>query len=161
MLVMASTLTGCATRERLFSEQQGSARATPVLRIEKHIAQLVRSNGDWEMSQFRKYRQEDVDGDGSDDVFLLTTFEHGLIWRRELFVCLSSSPERVMQINLGCKGERRAEDFEIEDRVIIVRGKAYSSTDALCCPSQPYESTFLIANGRIIERHWSSVIQTK
>jgi hypothetical protein len=122
------------------------------LRIDEQIAEMVRTSRDWEMAQFRTYRQKDLDGDGIDDTILLTTFEHGMIWRRELFVCLSSSPQRVLHVGLGGKGERMAEDFEIKDRAIIVRGKTYTDADAMCCPSRPYESTFLIADGKIVER---------
>jgi hypothetical protein len=57
-----------------------------------------------------------------------------------------------MHLSLGSKGERLAEDFEIKDRMIIVRGKTYADADAMCCPSKPYESTFLVAAGRILER---------
>jgi hypothetical protein len=131
---------------------RADARATPVFRIEEQIAEMVRTSRDWEMAHFRSYRQEDLDGDHIDDAILLTTFEHGMIWRRELFVCLSSSPDRVMHVSLGRKGERLAEDFEIKNRTIIVRGKAYTDADPMCCPSRPYESIFLVADGKIVER---------
>lgn len=151
--VIPSFIVGCATHEPPFpSEQQAEARATPLLRIEEQIADMVRTSRDWEMAQFRSYRQEDIDGDGIDDAKLLTTFEHGMIWRRELFICLSSSPSRAMHLSLGSKGERLAEDFEIKDRMIIIRGKTYTDADAMCCPSKPYESTFLFAGGKILER---------
>lgn len=152
-VVIVSILAGCSTQEPPFpSELQADSRATPVLRIDEQIAEMVRTSRDWEMAQFRTYRQKDLDGDGIDDTILLTTFEHGMIWRRELFVCLSSSPQRVLHVGLGGKGERMAEDFEIKDRAIIVRGKTYTDADAMCCPSRPYESTFLIADGKIVER---------
>jgi hypothetical protein len=148
-----SIFVGCSTPEPPFvSEMQADARATPVLRIEEQIADMVRTSRDWEMAQFRSYKQKDLDGDGIDDTILLTTFEHGMIWRRELFICLSSSPHQVMHISLGGKGERLAEDFEIKERAIIVRGKTYTDADAMCCPSRPYESIFLVADGKIVER---------
>ena len=150
--LIASFIAGCATKESPFpSELQADDRAIPVLRIEQQIAEMVRASRDWEMAQFRSYRQEDIDGDGTDDTILLTTFEHGMIWRRELFVCLSSTPQRVLHMGLGGKGERMAEDFEIKDQAIIVRGKTYTDADATCCPSRPYETTFLIADGKIVE----------
>ncbi len=149
----ASVLAGCATHEPPFpSELQADARTLPVLRIEQQIADMVHASRDWEMARFRSYRQGDIDGDGVDDTILLTTFEHGMVWRRELFVCLTSSPQRVMHVGLGGKGERMAEDVEIKNRAIIVRGKTYTDADAMCCPSQPYESTFLVADGKIVER---------
>jgi hypothetical protein len=81
----------------------------------------------------------------------LTTFEHGTYWRRELFVCLSSSPGVVMHLNLGGKGEREADDIDIKNRIIIVKGKKYADSDAMCCPSVPYESEFTVGNGRIMQ----------
>ena len=152
-VLILSFVAGCSTHEPPFpSELQAHARATPVLRVEKEIAETVRTSRDWEMAQFRSYRQQDLDGDGIDDAILLTTFEHGMIWRRELFVCLSSSPHRVMRASLGGKGERLAEAFEIKDRTIVVKGKTYTDADAMCCPSRPYESIFFVADGKIVQR---------
>jgi hypothetical protein len=151
-LLAAFSLFGCATHESLsISETEAGARSLPALRIEEKIREIVNQNKDWEMAQFRTYRQEDLDGDGIDDTILLTTFEHGNNWRRELFVSLSSSPITVMHIDLGGKGEREADDIEVKDRKIIVKGKKYADGDAMCCPSIPYESTFTITNGMILE----------
>lgn len=151
--LISSFIAGCATHEPPFpSELQADTRALPVLCIEQQIADMVRTSRDWEMAQFRSHRQDDIDGDGIDDAILLTTFEHGMMWRRELFVCLSSSPQRVMRLTLGSKGERLAENFEIKDRAIVVRGKTYTDSDAMCCPSRSYESILLVADGKIVER---------
>ena len=107
LALLASTLTGCVTREQSFpSEIEADIRAAPVLRIEEKIKDMVGATRDWEMAQFRTYKQRDIDGDGIDDTDLLTTFEHYNYWRRELFVCLSSSPRRAKHTNLGGKGER-------------------------------------------------------
>jgi hypothetical protein len=122
------------------------------LRIEQQIVDMVRASGEWEMAQFRSYSQTDIDGDGFDDVILLTTFELDLHWRRELFVCLSSSPHRVMHADLGGKGERMAEGFDIKGRTIVVRGKTYADGDGTWNPSQPYESILLVADGKLVER---------
>ena len=152
-VAMMSAFTGCSTHEPpLPSQLHVGARSIPLLRIEEQIGEMVRTSGDWEMAQFRSYGQQDLDGDGIDDAILLTTFEHALVWRRELFVCLTSSPVRVMHVSLGGKGERSAEDFDIKDRTIIVRGKTYTDADAMCCPSEPYETAFLVVNGRIVKR---------
>ena len=120
--------------------------------IEETIRDMVHTSRDWEQAQFRTYRQEDIDGDGIDDTVLLTTFEHGNFCRREFFVCLSSSPGRVMHMNLGGKGEREADDVDITNRTIIITGKRYAADDAMCCPSLPYESIFVVVDGNIVQK---------
>jgi hypothetical protein len=121
LVLLVSTLGGCATSEQPSpSEMQAAIREAPAFTIEEKIRDMVHASGDWEEAQFRSYKQRDVDGDGIDDTVLLTTFEHGNNWRRELFVCLSSAPSRVMHINLGGKGERMAERVEITNRAIII-----------------------------------------
>ena len=120
--------------------------------IEETIRDMVHTNRDWEQARSRTYQQRDIDGDGIDDTVLLTTFEHGNYWRRELFVCLSSSPNKVMHTNLGGKGERQADDVAITNQTIIITGKYYSADDAMCCPSLPYESTFLVVDGKLVEK---------
>jgi hypothetical protein len=57
-----------------------------------------------------------------------------------------------MHLNLGGKGERMAEEIDITNRTIIVRGKRYGSRDAMCCPSVPFQSVFEIVNGKIQEK---------
>ena len=111
VVLLAGIFAGCAaTEEPLPSEQQADVRALPVLRIEEKIREMVRRSRDWEMAEFRTYKRRDIDHDGIDDAVLLTTFEHWNGWWRELFVCLSSAPGRVMHTNLRGKGERLAED---------------------------------------------------
>ena len=114
---------------------------------------MVHSTKDWEMAEFRSYKQKDMDGDGVADAVLLTTFEHGMIWRRVLFVCLSTAPLKVMHREMGGKGERLAEGFEITKGTIIVKGKQYADSDAMCCPSQPFQTVFVVTNGDLLERH--------
>jgi hypothetical protein len=153
LVLLAGTLAGCATREEPFpSEIHADIREAPALSIEETIRDMVHTSRDWEQAQFRTYRQEDIDGDGIDDTVLLTTFEHGNFWRRELFVCLSSSPGRVMHMNLGGKGEREADDVDITNRTIIITGKRYAADDAMCCPSLPYESIFVVVDGNIVQK---------
>ena|SRR6266536_3187370 len=124
LVLFAGALAGCATSEEPFpSEIHADIREAPALSIEKTIRDMVHTSRDWEEVQFRTYRQRDIDGDGIDDTVLLTTFEHGNYWRRELFVCLSSSPGRVMHTNLGGKGEREADNVDITNRTIIITGK--------------------------------------
>lgn len=152
-MVLLGILISCAIgEESSTSEKRANVREALVLRIEKQIADMVHVSRDWEDSQFRTYQRRDIDGDGIDDAVLLTTFEHDNGWRRELFVCLSSDPGKVLHMNLGGKWERMAEEVEVKDRKIIIRGKKYVLGDAGCCPSQPYESTFFIANGKIVEK---------
>src|SRR6266498_4051457 len=105
LVLLEGTVSGCVTSEEPFpSEMQADTRATPVLRIEEKIREMVHVSREWEMAQFRAYRQQDIDGDRVDDAILLTTFEHGNYWRRELFVCLSSCRTTVLHTNLGGKG---------------------------------------------------------
>jgi hypothetical protein len=149
---MALSLAGCAAHEGLsVSQDEADARAIPTLRIEEKIREIINQTKDWEMAQFRTYRQGDLDGDGIEDTVLITTFEHGNYWHRELFCCLSSSPRTVMLIDLGGKGEKEAEDMEVEDRKVIVNGKKYADGDAMCCPSLQYQSTFTVADGKLLE----------
>jgi hypothetical protein len=152
LLLFCSVLSGCVTSDQSsLSENQADLHEVTVLHIEKKIADMVHTSRDWEMSQFRTYQRKDIDGDRVADAILLTTFEHGMNWHRELFVCLSSSPQRVMHVDLGGKGDREADEVEIKDQTIIIRGKRYAAGDAMCCPSQPYESTFVVADGKIVQ----------
>jgi hypothetical protein len=153
LALVTGTLSGCITgSEPLPSESQADVREAPVRAIEDQIKVMVHLSRDWEEAQFRSYKQKDIDGDGIDDTVLLTTFEHGNGWRRELFVSLSSAPSRVMFLDLGGKGEREADTVEIKNRAIIVKGKRYVEGDAMCCPSKPYESVLVIANNKIVEK---------
>src|ERR1043165_8087558 len=148
-------LAGCSSPRPdplVSSDHKATARATAVLRIEEQVAAAVLASGEWEMAQFRSYKQQDIDGDGIDDAILLTTFENGNVWHRELFVCLSSPSRPVMQLGMGKKGERMAENFEIKDRTIVVRGKRYADADAECCPSIAYQSVLVLTDGKIVER---------
>jgi hypothetical protein len=152
-VLLAGTLAGCATSEEPFpSEIHADMREAPALSIEETIRDMVHTSRDWEQARFRTYKQEDIDGDRIDDTILLTTFEHGNGWRRELFVCLSSSPRHVMYIDLGGKGEREADDVDITNQTIIITGKRYGPDDAMCCPSLPYQSTFVVVGGKIVEK---------
>jgi hypothetical protein len=153
LLFLSSVLSGRATSEQIFpSEKQADLREITLLSIETEIADITHKSRDREMSQFRTYERKDIDGDRVDDAILLTTFEHGMNWHRELFVCLSSSPHRVMHLNLGGKGEQLAEEVEIKDQTIIIRGKKHADGDAMCCPSQPFKSTFIAADGKLLQR---------
>jgi len=150
---VAGIVGGCTTGEQpLSSAREAELRAIPALHIEQKITEMVRLTEDWEDAEFRTYKQKDIDGDGVDDTILLTTFEYVNNSRQMLFVCLSSSPQKVMHLDVGAgKGDRIAEEIEIKDRTIIVRGKKYTVDDAMCCPSLPYESTFKVANGKLVE----------
>ena len=151
--LLASLLAGCTTSEKSFpSERQADVREAPVLHIEKQIADMIHTSRDWEDSQFRIYQRQDIDGDRVADAVLVTTFENGNGWRRELFVCLSSDPSKVLHMDLGGKWERLAEELDVKGQEIIIRGKKYVSGDAGCCPSQPYESIFFIAHGKIVQK---------
>jgi hypothetical protein len=153
LILLAGTLAGCATSDEPFpSEIHADIREAPVLSIEETIREMVNTSRDWEQARYRTYQQRDIDGDGIDDTVLLTTFERGNYWRRELFVCLSSSPGKVMHMNLGGKGEREADDVDITNRTIIITGKRYAADDAMCCPSLPYESKFVVVDGKIVEK---------
>ena len=57
-----------------------------------------------------------------------------------------------MHMNLGGKGEREADNVDITNRTIIITGKRYAADDAMCCPSLPYESTFVVVDGKIVEK---------
>jgi hypothetical protein len=153
LILLAGTLTGCITNEEpLPSEIHADIREAPALRIEETIRDMVHTSRDWEQARSRTYLQRDINGDGIDDTILLTTFEHGNNWHRELFVCLSSSSGRVMHMNLGGKGEGEADDVNITNRTIIITGKRYATSDATCCPSLPYESKFVVVDEKIVEK---------
>jgi hypothetical protein len=133
LFLLCSVLSGCATADPPSrSEQQADLREATVLNIEKKIADMVHASRDWEQSAYRTYKRQDIDGDRIDDAVLITTFEFENRWRRELFVCLSSSPSNVMHMNLGGKGEREADDVDITNQTIIITGKRYAADDAMC-----------------------------
>jgi hypothetical protein len=150
--LLCCLLAGCASSERMHSAAgQADMRQATVLSVERKIASIVRQTGDWEMSQYRSYNRSDIDGDEVSDTALLTTFERGNIWRRDLLVCLSTAPARVMLMHLGAKGKRMAETFEVEGQHIVVKGKEYAENDALCCPSLPYRAVYLVSEGKVKE----------
>lgn len=100
------------------------------------------------------YQQHDIDDDCIDDTILVATFEdgHGNTYYQELFVCLSSSPRKVMQLEVGSKWDRMAEKLTVKDNKIIIDGEKWAKTDAGCCPSQPYESVYVISDGKAVEQ---------
>jgi hypothetical protein len=153
LLLLAAMLAGCVSdKQPLSSDDKAVMRALPTLQIEAKIQDTVRNSRAWEMPQFRVYRQEDIDGDCIDDTVVLTTFEHGNTWHRELFVCLSSAPSVVMHMNMGGKGERMADGIELKDRQIIIRGKTYGASDPMSSPSVPYKEVYCVENGRLIRQ---------
>lgn len=132
-------------------QSEGNVREATILHIEQTINDMVRTSGDWEDSEFRMYKQKDLDGDRVDDAILLTTFEYDNSSYQELFVCLSSAPQRVMHIYVGAPGDRTAESLEVTNQLIILRGQRYTAQDGMCCPSQPYESVFSIKGVKIVQ----------
>jgi hypothetical protein len=58
-----------------------------------------------------------------------------------------------MHVDLGGKGDGLAEEVDIKkDHTIVIRGKRYAASDAMCCPSLPYESIFVVKDGRITQK---------
>lgn len=123
-----------------------------MLHIEKEIADMVHTSRDWEDSEFRIYERQDMDRDGVNDTILVTTFDNDNGSFQMLFVCLSSSPQKVMKLEVGRKWDRIAEELAVKDQKITIRGEKYIDGDAGCCPSQPYESTFVVADGLIVQK---------
>jgi|SRR5947207_2338378 len=153
LVLVAVILGGCTTTEQSRSSAQtAELRAIPALHIEEEIMEMVRLTKDWEDAQFRTYKQQDIDGDGVDDTILLTTFEYDNNSRQMLFVCLSSYPQKVMSLNVGGgKGDRIAEEIDIKERTLTISGKKHTVGDAMCCPSLRYESTFAVADGKLVQ----------
>lgn len=150
--LLATLLVGCVHPQHLHSAAgQAGIREKTALTIEQRINQIVRETGDWEMSQFRVYRRADLDGDEVADTLMLTTFEQGNVWRRDMLVCLSGNSNRVMLVHLGGKGERMAEDFKVDGKRIVVKGKEYAENDPSCCPSRPYQKVYSISGDKIVE----------
>jgi hypothetical protein len=134
-------------------EDRADLREVTALHIEQRIWEMVHLTKDWEDASFRMYQQQDIDGDDVDDTILVTTFEHDNSSYQKLFVCLSSSPRKVMQLDVGCKWDRIAMELAVKDRKITIKGMKYIESDAGCCPSQPYESTFVVMDGKIVQKH--------
>lgn len=132
---------------------KGELREILASHIEQAIMETVRQTKDWEDVEYRVYKQEDIDGDGIDDTLLIATFEHDNNSYQRLFVCLSTSPQKLMKIDVGYgKGDRFAGKMDIKNRTIIITGKEHTTGDAMCCPSLDYKSTYVIENGKIVEK---------
>ena len=152
LVLLVSALVGCATSEHPLASERADLRAITAFHIEQEIFDMIHLTKDWEDAELRMYQQHDVDGDGVDDTILVTTFEFDNGSFQKLFVCLSSSPRKVMQLEVGRKWDRIAVELAVKDRKIIIRGKKYIDGDAGCCPSQPYETAFAVADGKLDER---------
>lgn len=135
-------------------EKQCNLRAITALHIEQAIYKRFRPAIDSEDAYLRMYQQNDIDGDGVDDTVLIATFEdvQGNTSFQELFVCLSLSPGKVMQSEVGSKWDRTAEKLTVKNHKIIIDGEKWAKMDAGCCPSQPYESVFVVSGGKIVEQ---------
>ena len=54
------------------------------------------------------------------------------------------------KIQLVAGGQTRAEGRS--QRAEIFTGRKYTDDDAGCCPSQPYESIFVVTNGKMEQK---------
>ena len=155
LIFVAALMTGCAISDQPFStDKRTELRAIPALHIDQAIWKAVQQTKDWEDAELRIYKQADIDRDTIDDTVLIASFEiaNDNNSYQKLFVCLSSSPQKVMELRVGSgKGDRLADEIDITNSTIIIKGKKYGKDDAMCCPSVAYQSTFTIINGKLVE----------
>ena len=50
------------------------------------------------------------------------------------------------------RNERRADELDVNELKITIKGRKIVDGDAMCCPSQPYESVFVVVDGKIVQR---------
>jgi hypothetical protein len=122
-------------------------------RLEAFIAQLVKDDAGYEHTPARRYAKHDLDRDGKDDIFLVTTFEPftgGNYHESHFFAILTSKPKEVQHFVVGGRGKRVADDFIDSPEPFSLQFKVWAKTDAQCCPSLKSREQICIEKGRIV-----------
>ena len=101
----------------------------------------------------RRYFSGDIDGDGKEDLLLVTSFTNaeGNYWSHDFVLVLSSAPDHPVFKNFGGKGKRSYDSISMSKRGISVEFRYYAATDALCCPSIKKKGRFVLKSGELIE----------
>jgi hypothetical protein len=101
----------------------------------------------------RRYFPGDIDGDGAEDLLLVTSFTKasGNYWSHDFVLILASSPDRPIIANFGGKGVRSYKTIYVGSHGIFIDALYYSKSDALCCPSIMQKVHYVLRNHKLIE----------
>jgi len=101
----------------------------------------------------RRYVIGDVDGDGAQDLLLVTslTSAAGNYWSHDLVLIRASSPDRPIIVHFGGKAVRSYESINMTSRGILVNALYYGDSDADCCPTVKKKVLFVLRKETLIE----------
>jgi hypothetical protein len=144
------------------------ARATTVLtgRIEEFISmRLVGELGYSEFPPARQYLMHDLDGDGEQDLLLISTFglpSGGNYEQSELLVALTSDPE-VQRVTLGGRGSRIADRLFTDNGSmhVFVGLRVWARTDAMCCPSLSSTDEVVVEHRKVVVKSFDEIKKTE
>lgn len=110
-----------------------------------------------EYKKARRFCFGDIDGDGKDDIAVLYIIEGfccGNNYHFYLAVLINRGYifELVTSTEVGGKGNRGVKFNTIKNRKILLNTDEYLPDDPMCCPSNKGRTTYILKNGKLIER---------
>ena len=113
---------------------------------------LETEGGDEEIGA-RRYFVGDIDGDGEEDLLLVTDFTNaiGNHWSHDFLLIRSSAPDKPIIKNFGGKDERSYELIYMDNRGIEVDFLYYAEMDSSCCPSIKKKGFFVLKGDQLVE----------
>ena len=102
----------------------------------------------------RRYIIGDVDGDGVNDLLLVTslTSAGGNYWSHDFVLIRARSPDQPIIAPFGGKGVRSYESISMTSSGILVNALYYGESDADCCPTVKKKVLFELRKDALIER---------
>lgn len=103
--------------------------------VERALAAKAKAMGGYEDCQYRRYAQDDFDGDGKPDLAVTFNVEGpGNRVQSYLFVFLSSR-EQPLETRAGGRGEYFTNGITSNRKQITLYTEVWTSKDPMCCPT--------------------------
>jgi hypothetical protein len=133
---------------------EGSLQISKVaIRLAQFASEYLEANFLEEDIGARKYYVAELDGDGTTDVLMTTSFtlpaSNG--WSSDFILAFGNPDKEIIYYHFGEKGIRAIKHIDIRNSGIRVTALNYLPSDAYCCPSEEEEVVLLLRGNRLME----------